>query len=223
MLLSLILSLILRLCMPQHTKEYNNLQPFHQISINGSFKTKIEQGNKYSVLLVGDEKIIEDLLVKVSGKELVLNTPKNEANYSEIEVTVITPDLNSFICNRASIVHIAPFAVKDIQGQINGTSAVRAEIKAQNLDIKLAGASSLSITEKSTTAHTQLSGASVLKGYELEVESLKTELSGASKLQITISKDIEAALSGAAKLQYKGSPTIKKQQISSAAKLEQIK
>jgi hypothetical protein len=61
MLLSLILSLILHLCTPQHTKEYNNLQPFHQITINGSFKTKIEQGNKYSVLVVGNEKVVEQL------------------------------------------------------------------------------------------------------------------------------------------------------------------
>jgi hypothetical protein len=100
MLLSLILSLILHLCTPQHTKEYNNLQPFHQITINGSFKIKIEQGNKYSVLVVGNEKVVEQLLVQVSGKKLVLNMPKDTENgFSETEVTVTTPNLSQLTAN----------------------------------------------------------------------------------------------------------------------------
>lgn len=215
---------ILNLSIPQHTKTYQNLSPFHQITIDGNFKTKVEQGNKYNVTLVGEESIVEQLLVQVSGKQLMLNTPKNPKNsFSEIEVTVTTPDLSQLVINGASIVQISNFSVSDLQMEINGASVVQAEVQAKKLDITLSGASSLSASGKAVVVHTLLSGASVLKGYELEVENLKTEMSGASKVQMTVSKVLEAALSGATKLQYKGSPSIKKQQVSGAAKLEQIK
>jgi hypothetical protein len=88
-----------------------------------------------------------------------------------------------------------------------------------NLKIELSGASDLDLT--GTAAHTVIdaSGASDMDGYAFSTQTCEAEGSGASSIQLTVDREVNARLSGASSMRYKGDAVIKNINTSGASKI----
>jgi hypothetical protein len=76
------------------------------------------------------------------------------------------------------------------------------------LKIKLSGASNAEISGVADVFKVYMSGASTLNSYKLKTMSAKLELSGASKAELSVSRDLDANVSGASTVYYEGNPEI---------------
>lgn len=89
---------------------------------------------------------------------------------------------------------------------LNGASNASLDVESENLRIEASGASSIKIDGKTNQLTAEINGASSFKALDLVSEHCKVEVSGASNMQVHATQSIEANVSGASSLKYKGNP-----------------
>jgi hypothetical protein len=92
--------------------------------------------------------------------------------------------------------------------KLSGASDFKGAIRANNLKIDLSGASDIVVRGAASNLSIDASGASHFKGYELSTDNCRVDASGATDIQITVNKVLNAEASGATNIDYKGSGMI---------------
>ena len=93
---------------------------------------------------------------------------------------------------------------------LSGASDFKGAVQLNGLTVYQSGASDthFSGVVKGVTA-VELSGASNLKGYDLETDQCVAYASGVSNVRITVNKELRAHASGASGVYYKGEPVVR--------------
>ena len=102
---------------------------------------------------------------------------------------------------------------------LNGASSFKGAVKVDELSMDLSGASDVRINGFATTVYIQSSGASDVKGYELVADVCTAKASGASDINISVNKELNASASGASDIYYKGDAVVKKMNSSGASSI----
>ncbi len=93
--------------------------------------------------------------------------------------------------------------------RLSGASDFKGAVQLKELKIDQSGASDVSISGTASTLSIEASGASDVKGYDLVTENCSVHASGASDIQISVNKELNATASGASSIYYKGSAVIR--------------
>lgn len=104
--------------------------------------------------------------------------------------------------------------------EINGASNMTTSIKAGDVKFNLSGASQVNLEGNVTGLGVEVSGASDFKGFGLQAENCRVEASGASSVNITVSKKLDAQASGASSVGYKGDAVITNLDVSGASNVK---
>jgi Putative auto-transporter adhesin, head GIN domain len=99
----------------------------------------------------------------------------------------------------------------------SGASDFKGGVKVDKLSLELSGASDVKIAGTATTVTIESSGASDVKGYDLVAETCTAKASGASDINITVNKEMNAHASGASDISFKGGAIIKDMHSSGAS------
>lgn len=154
----------------------------------------------------------------------------NELNYQisgaslvDIDSIKVNGDTAKLNFTGASNFKTNKIEANDLKCEFTGASkGVIKEIAANNIKLNSSGASSTKF-ETGTIAYldTQVSGAGELTALA-EVESLKAEISGASKITARVNKEIRANISGASTLNYYGNALIVSQNVSGGSTVKRL-
>lgn len=164
-----------------------NLDEFSSIELSGQFKVQVKKGDKHRLVL-GENTQSENLLIENMGGHLEIS-PKNKKRQKQryYILEIYTPELERISLNGAS------------KGQVSG-------FQFKDFDVELAGASVLQVSGKAKRLKLDLAGASVLKAYELTTDEALVDVSGACKAEINVLNDLNAEVSGASTVHYRGNP-----------------
>jgi len=110
-------------------------------------------------------------------------------------------------------------AVTSLDIQLSGACEFKGKITVDKLKLNLSGASDVKISGKANTVDIESSGASDVKGYELVTDYCNAKASGASDINITVNKELNANASGASEIYFKGTGLIKDMQSSGASNI----
>ena len=92
--------------------------------------------------------------------------------------------------------------------KLTGASDFKGAVRANNLKIELSGASDIVIRGSAANLNIGASGASHFKGFDLSTDNCRVDASGATDIQITVNKVLNAEASGATNIDYKGAGMI---------------
>ena len=115
-----------------------------------------------------------------------------------------------------------PLKVDSISLYASGASQLRFKNieSTGSVNFKIDGASTVEVAGSAESVLAQISGASQLRASNLDVNRCDVTISGASRAELgTISGELSLRASGASRLDYRGTPTIKKQEVSGAVKI----
>ena len=174
-------------------EEEYSIAGFDRVEAGNSFDITIEQGDTYSVKVNGDRRNIADLDVKNIDGTLRIKFQKGDRiDYRQYTtyVTITMPGLSGL----------------NFSGSVN--SRVSGFNSTYDMDIELSGASEVEITGTAGDLAAELSGSSTLRGFGFETETATVDASGASKVEISASQELNAKASGASKIRYRGNPTL---------------
>lgn len=191
--------------------EVRTVGVFSGIEVSGSVSLYLSQGSEAGVAVsAGEEKYNSKIKTEVINGVLHLSVDGgiwNGFNWSnkKLKAYVTVVELNKLEVSGASYLSITgSLKVSALDIELSGASEVKGIINAANLNIDLSGASVARVSGTAVEANIEASGASRMIAYELSVDNCKVSTSGASRVRVTVNKQISANASGGSTVYYKG-------------------
>lgn len=199
------------------------------ISVSGSIDLYASPGTEEVVVVSAAEpKFRERIVTEV--KDGILHIYYNDkgiqfsSGSKKLKAYVSFKTLQSLYASGSSDVYINGVIKGDaLKINISGSSDFKGAVDVAKLSITQSGSSDSHITGRADKLNIQVSGASDVKGYDLVSEYCEATASGASDIQVTVTKELNATASGASDIYYKGqgiTRTIKSSGASSIARKE---
>ena len=112
--------------------------------------------------------------------------------------------------------------VNNLRIEASGASRIVGSLDVNSLSADLSGASNFELDGSADDAAAKLSGASTLGGYDLVIQDLEIQLSGASNSRTTVDGTLDVNASGASSVLYKGDGVVTYQNLSGASQIVQV-
>jgi len=194
----------------QETYTYT-VSEYNKIRIEGNCEIHYYSAPSNTVILAIQPNLYEHYVVEVINSELIVR-PKRNIRFTGRKhpvLTVSTPALNQLTVSGASDFIAHDKIISDslnirISGVVNG----KAELDTDKLAIGISGSGKFDLSGRADTVDLELSGAGELNAFSLISQEVSVTLSGASKVRVNCSELLRIKASGAATVEYRGSPRI---------------
>jgi phage shock protein PspC (stress-responsive transcriptional regulator) len=201
------------------------LEPFENIRLSGAVSAVLVQDSVNQVIISAPEDMRKRLKIKVEDSKLsIYPEPKQRLlniNFSRIKIIIHSAGFNKIdIAGATQLATRDTIKANSLQLDIAGAS--RADIKAQvrNIEAEVAGASQLVLAGSAADAAFEAAGASKIRAGNFAVSSLKVEAAGASNASVRASEKAEASAYGASKITVAGNPAIRENSTGGAGKID---
>jgi hypothetical protein len=230
--LSLVMLLACSLLAFSQQKQQRRVDNFDKISIRSAITAYIRQGDKNEVTLEGDSKTLEKVITEVQGEELIVRRDQNWGSWNQrdgmVTAYITVKSLKELEASGASTIRgetdfktsenfeleasgaskiELDLSTRRLKTEVSGASKIELKLTADEIRSDISGASTLRISGKVARQEIEVSGASTYKAGDVESKRAEIDASGASSIEIWISDEIIAELTGASNLRYKGNPS----------------
>jgi hypothetical protein len=222
------------------TKQYD-YTGFSKLRIDKTFVATVSQGDTYAVSVTFDDNLVDDLRVELDGDTLRIGLDSNKS-YTDVtlKAEVTMPTLRGLEVTGGSAADASGFASQDpldleVSGagkadfagmqagdvtiDCSGAGHLDGELKAQELRGEASGAGEVSFQGSASRAQLEASGAGRLGLKDFTVQDADLQLSGGASAQLRVTGSLKVEASGGAHLDYYGSPTVSKMEVSGGAQV----
>lgn len=205
--------------------ETRTVTPFHAISIASSFEVLITQGNEEGLAVSSTEK--DDMqYIKTSVDNGVLkidfdNKKKWWPKGRKLKAYISVKNIDMMKISGASKVKIdGAFKAPVFKLWMSGASKLQGQLDVDGpMNANLSGASDMEISGSAKEIIIDANGASDVRAYNFTTGNCTVAATGASSVRITVNNELNARLSGASSVSYKGKAIIKDIRTSGASKI----
>jgi len=204
-------------------------------ALSGSFKSiKVSSGINVYLSKADDEALAvsapgenkQEIKTEIENGELHISYSGERIRFNNrgrVNVYVAYKELEQLYASGASEVIVAgEMELPLLNVQLSGASTMKGALNIGELNIRLSGASDMKITGKAKTVNIISNSASDVKDYGFVAEICNIKVSGASDVNITVTKELYADASGASDVHFKGSAEIKEKQTSGASSIARV-
>jgi hypothetical protein len=199
---------------------------FKNVDVSGAAKVLVSQGDHPSVKIEGDENLLPYMEVNQIGNKIEVREKPgfNLAPTTDIKVYVTAPVFNDIDASGACDI-IGQTKIsnpEDLAMHVSGAGDIRMEVDAPRLKAEVSGSGSIYLKGQTKDVYLDLTGAGHAHCFDLLSESTKVEISGAGSAEVYASVKLEAEVSGAGTVKYKGNATDVKQDVSGAGSVQKV-
>lgn len=205
------------------TTEMRTVSTFDGVDVQDAIEVDIIQSPTQSVEVTTNSNLHEYIVTSIQSGKLVIRLKNNVhiKNDPTIKVKVYINDLTSLKASGASKVEVlGSFITNSIDFELSGASRLYGNYVLNTSKLNASGASNINISGQINYFDTDLSGATVFKGFNMVVDNLDIEMSGASNASVTVNGIINIKASGASTLYYEGNGTINEINMSGASQVK---
>jgi hypothetical protein len=198
--------------------EPRNLSGFHAIKISNAFTVYISQGNEDAVAISASKAEYKaKIITKVENGVLIIRFDEDKkfwkgwnGDKQKLTAYISIKKIDRLDVSGACDVYFEEgLSAEGLRVDLSGASDLKGKIEAKTLKVDISGASSATISGNAATLDIEASGASDFKGYELVSNYCDARASGASSVNITVNKELNANASGASSVRFKGEGLIR--------------
>lgn len=186
--------------------ELNNLR---KISINGVGELFITQSQEENLLIKADDNILPYIISEIKNDELLLTIDKNVNIISKTPLVfnVNLKDISEIKAFGSSNIEIKSLKTNHLRINLNGSTAMNAEITVHELDITTSGSCAVILRGAASNQTLVLNGSTTLDGTNLMGKIATLNASGSSLVTLNVSEKISGSISGAGEVKYYNNPT----------------
>jgi len=194
------------------TREYR-FSDFSSVEVGGSFEVDIQQSDSYSVVVEADWLTFQSIEVSRQGETLRIGRRWHPLAWipasSRPKATITMPVLKGLSVSGATRVTVSGFkSAEDFRMELSGVSRITGDLGVGNARLVLSGASRVDLSGSAGNLTADISGASRIEMGGFEVQDASLVMSGASRMTVNVNSRLNAELSGASRLHYKGEATM---------------
>jgi hypothetical protein len=200
-------------------------ESFTSIKVSGGIDLYLSQDDKEVVAVSSTDTKTRDgikTVVENGVLKIFYDGDRGWGNWKnrKMRAYVSFSKLENLIASGASDVQVAgAISGESLEIDLSGASDFKGAVKLINLKIDLSGASDIRISGTANTVNIASSGASDVKGFDLVTDNCTAKASGASDINITVNKEINANASGASDIKYKGDAVLKESRSNGASSI----
>jgi hypothetical protein len=185
-----------------------NLDTFKGISLPGSAKVYLTQGDKQEVMIQGQENIIDNLNLEVSGEVWRMEGKKPVWRSEPLKIYITMKDLRMVkISGSGDVITTNHFSGnEDLDLNISGSGTIKLDIEADDITGRISGSGNINLTGKADQAEFVISGSGNFHAEDLESNNAKVRISGSGDIFLNANDYLEASVSGSGNVIYSGNP-----------------
>jgi hypothetical protein len=207
--------------------EVRKVAAFTGIDVSGSVLLYISQGTETGVAVSADEEKYNSK-IKTEVKNGILHISVDGGMWNGFSLTnkklkayVSVIQLQQLHVSGASnVVFTGKIQGDDLNMTVLGASEIKGALQLKNLIISISGASVVRLTGSADNANINASGAARINALDLQVETGKFDISQASHITISVSKELNANASGGSTIQYRGDAMAKSVNVNGGATIK---
>jgi hypothetical protein len=198
--------------------EPRNLSGFHVIKISNAFTVYISQGNEDAVAISASKaEYREKIITKVENGVLIIRFDDDKkfwkgwnGDKTKLKAYISIKKIDRLDVSGACDVFFEEgISSEYLTVRLSGASDLKGKIDAKKLSFDISGASDATISGNAAELSVEASGASDFKGFDMTTNYCTAEASGASSVNITVNKELNAKASGASSVRFKGEGLIR--------------
>lgn len=204
----------------QITKEQRTVSEFDKVEAHGSIDVYVVQGDLKPVEIEGDQNLLPYIELQQTGNRLVITSKRgyNLSPSEDMKIYVTSPRFEEIQVSGACDI-IAESKIRNdrnLRLSTSGAGDIRMEVDAPKIEAQVSGAGKVNLKGETKDFELGLSGAGTARCYDLMAENTSVDISGAGSAEVYASVKLDAQVSGAGSIKYKGNAKDIKQQVSGA-------
>ena len=206
--------------------EDRSVSGFKEVDASGVSTVFVSQGDQPSVKIECDENLLPYVEVIQEGDKIYIRE-KNDFNLRpsvNINVYVTSPVYDRIAASGAcDIIGRTKISNPDnLELHVSGSGDIKMEVDAPGLKARLSGSGDVELKGHTKDVDLELTGAASAKCYDLLAENTKVDISGAGDAEVFASVRLDASVSGAGSVSYKGNASSVNQHVSGAGSVNKV-
>jgi hypothetical protein len=199
---------------------------FRNVSVRGSANVYVSQEDRHTVKIEGDENLLKYIEVEQEGDKIIVrNRPGyNLVSTGDIRIYVAAPVLNDIdVSGSCSIIGQTKISNPDnLELHVSGAGDIEMEVDVPRLKAEVSGSGNINLKGQTRDVDLDLTGAGHAHCYDLLAENTKVDISGAGSADVYASVKLDAQVSGAGSVNYKGNAANVNQHVSGAGSITKV-
>lgn len=222
------------------TKQYD-YAGFTGLRVDNAFIVTATRAETFSVAVTVDDNLVERLRVELKGDTLHVGLdPGWTYSNATLEATVTLPSLTALEVTGGARTDVSGFASGEeldlrasgagavnltdaragaISVDVSGAARLSGQLQAQEISGQVSGAGQMSFEGTVSREKLETSGAGRLDLGDLTAQDADLQLSGGARGVVRVTGTLDVEASGGAKLDYYGSPTVGRMDVSGGAQV----
>lgn len=191
-------------------RSYSNID-FNKIDAGDQHRLTITKGTGFSIIARGEERDINDLVIRVIDSSLKIEYSRYKSNRKRVYFTITLPSLEGLVLSGQSEGTVSGFSETDLVNlAVSGQSACWVNMSAPKFNLLASGQSKIEFQGGTATGfEAEASGQSQILAYGLStVVFAEVIATGQSTIKVKVGNSFKANASGQSSIYYRGDPLI---------------
>lgn len=204
--------------------EERMLSAFSAVQVSGAMDVILVQDSVQKVKIEADDNLIPYIVTSIMGDKLEVRTKRgyNLRPTGKMKIYVSSPSFSKVDVSGAC--NIFGEGVinnnRDISLEVSGAGDIKLQVNAPKVSAEVSGSGSMELKGETRDFEAELSGAGNIHCFDLKSENTKLRISGAGDAEVFASVSLDARVSGAGSVRYKGNATTVNQRVSGAGSVK---
>ncbi len=201
------------------TREVKN---FEHLKVSTGLKVYITFGVELSLKVEADKNLHEIIKTEVDNGRLKVFTEENIRKAKAKNIYITVPELRSIgVSSAGTVLSKNILKTDEIEIKVSSAGKLELQVEAKNLDVEVSSSGKVILSGKVEDLDVNVSSAGKLEAFDLISQSCKVNASSAGHVSVNVEQKLNAQASSAGSITYKGDPTNKNVEKSSAGSVVQ--
>jgi lipopolysaccharide export system protein LptA len=194
------------------TTEIRYFSSFNKIDLKGNAKVILTEGDKEEAKIEVKNLDLKDVITEVKNNTLyIYQKDKKYSDNSTLNIYISYQKLEGiYIGGVIDLLTNSVILSDKLELKCSGVGKVVMKIDTKELFVSSSGSGKLAVSGKTNYQSIEISGSGKFKGYELQSNTSKVNISGVGDVELNVTQELSANISGMGNITYKGNPPIKK-------------
>lgn len=197
---------------------------FDQIKVTGAIKLVLKQDSSYAIKIGADSNVVNLVRTDVSSGELRVKL--DDGIYCGTDSVVVSVGIGELkklnTVGAVKVVGDGRIYATDVDLKLEGASDVSLDLSASKLVTRIDGVGKLALTGQTGVHNLTAKGTSTINAFDFVAGIYDINIDGTGKANINVLNDLKIRTSGSSEVYYKGNPKKVDEKKSGATKLEKV-
>lgn len=194
------------------TTQQRSVNRADKIKSAGSFDIVIVQGSSPSVKVEADDNLMDYIITRNEGDDLVIKARDgyNLKSDEPIKVTVTTNELEELeVAGSGNVKGEGKFTGRDhLKISIAGTGNIDLEVNTPEIESHIAGSGNITLAGETRDSKIEIAGMGDYKASDLKSENVEIHIAGSGNTHVYAENKLEVHIAGSGDVYYKGNANI---------------